>query len=76
MATPKIIPPIEKLTCKATAIFRSQTGDFLSEAFELTIVDGVVTAIQALNAADLPAVAIGKASSSLWSQYRSQRATK
>ncbi len=43
---------------------------FLAVAHELTIVDGVVVTKIALNAADLPASAIGQGSRSLWRMFQ------
>ena len=65
-------PKIEPITCKAVTLFKQQGTDFLTVAYELTITDGVVTSIKTLNSADMPASSIGKASSSLWNQYREQ----
>ena len=62
----------EAISCTAVTIFKSESTDFLSVAYELVIVDGQVTSIRALNPADMPASSIGRASSSLWQSYRTQ----
>lgn len=65
-------PKIEPITCKAVTLFKQEGTDFLTIAYELTIIDGIVTGIKTLNSPDMPASSIGKASSSLWNQYRTQ----
>lgn len=72
--SPKNLKPkaAEPITCKAVTLFKQTGTDFLTVAYELTVVDGVVTEIKVLNSADMPASSIGRASSSLWNSYRTQ----
>jgi hypothetical protein len=67
----KEAPAQHPVTCKASACFK--VDDLLTVAAELTIVDGKVTDLKILNAANLPAASIGKAQTSLWEQIRMQR---
>lgn len=67
MKLSKAIPV--NITMKATSVYK--TSRLLAESVELTIVDGVVTAVKLLTRApDVPAVAVGHASSSLWQNMR------
>jgi hypothetical protein len=72
MKPKQLTMPSVSISCKATTIFKQQGTDFLTVAYELTIENGVVIHIKSLNAADMPASSIGKASSSLWNCYRNQ----
>lgn len=65
---------IKTLNCKAVALFSE--GNPLSIAVEFTIKDGKVVACEQLNAADLPASAIGRGTARLWNQFRSQKLVK
>ena len=61
------------ISCKAVSLFKLEGTDFLAVAYELTIEDGVVVSTRRLNSPDMPASAVGRASASLWSQYREQK---
>jgi hypothetical protein len=60
------------ITCKAVSVFKKNGTDFLSVAQEIVIEDGVVVSVRILNPADLPATSIGRASATLWENYRTQ----
>lgn len=68
--TPK--KPSQSISCTAVTIFKKEGSDFLSVAQEIVIEDGVVVSVKDLNAADLPATTVGRASASLWDSYRNQ----
>ena len=69
--SPTLIP----ISLKACAVFKTDNGqNFLCEAVELEIVDGVVVAVTRLNRGpDLPASAMGNAQRVLWSHFKSNK---
>ena len=64
---PQIMPQFS-----GTAYMVKKLSYLLSQAYELTIQDGVVVKEVAISTEDMPATTIGTASKHLWSQLRGE----
>lgn len=56
-----------------TAIVTDKVDSFLTAAFELQIENGIVVSVTRISNPDVPATAIGKATSKLWEMVRLQK---
>jgi hypothetical protein len=72
-AVPEAVPESLQPLYSGKAYFVKKHSYLLSQAFELTIKDGVVISEEPISVQDMPATSIGRVNSALWNQLRGEK---